>query len=241
MKQYFGICLEFSKEQVFTSICDRVQQSEKGAVYVVDGTVLSYAVRDAGFRKLINRGVVNICDGGSIALLAGSIHGQTFRQYTGSDIFNEFIARGYRQCFLGGTAEKLAVLRSKMLECGVRVDNCLFEPLPFRRVEDFDYKGISERINDFGAELIWVSLGAPKQEQFIDRLLPHLDKGVCFAVGAAFNFYSGLVQRAPEWMRKMHIEFVHRIASEPKKQIKRCWGIVTMYPQIIYKEWRVVR
>lgn len=215
-----------------------IKNQNKGAVYVVDGTVLSYTVCDEEFRKLINRGIVNICDGGSIALLAGKIHKQPFQQYTGSDIFNEFITKGYRQCFLGGTPEKLAALRNKMVERGIEVGNCLYEPLPFRNVSEFDYEGIAARINDFAPDLIWVSLGAPKQELFIDRLLPHLNKGVCFAVGAAFNFYSGLVKRAPVWMQRMHIEFIHRILSEPQKQTKRCWGIITMYPGMIAKEWK---
>lgn len=171
-----------------------LRRKGKGAIYVVDGTVLSHAIRNETFRNLINRGMVNICDGGSIALLAGKIHGKSFRRYTGSDLFGEFITQGHRQCFLGGTPEKLSILCRKMQEKGINVKNCLYEPLPYRKAEDFDYKGIAARLNDFAPELIWVSLGAPKQEQFIDRLLPHLDKGILVAVGAAFNFYSGIVK-----------------------------------------------
>ena len=65
---------------------------------------------------------------------------------------------------------------------------------------------------------------------------------VMIAIGAAFNFYSGLSdapQRCPAWMRKLHLEFVHRIFKEPKKQIKRCWGIVNTLPAIFNKERKV--
>ena len=65
-------------------------------------------------------------------------------------------------------------------------------------------------------DIIWVALGAPKQEIFMNRLKPHLKKGVAIAIGAAFNFYSGMAdapQRCPEWMRKCHLEFVHRSSS----------------------------
>lgn len=241
MNKYFGVCLEFSKQKVHCAIEDCVSRKKVGAVYVVDGTVLSYAVRNEPFRELINRGMVNICDGGSIALLAGKMYGEPFRRYTGSDIFAEFIGEEYRQCFLGGTPESLQILRHKMSERGIDTEHFLFESLPYQRVEEFAYEHIARRINAHRAELIWVSLGAPKQEQFIARLMPHLDQGVLFAVGAAFNFYSGRVKRAPKWMRRMHLEFMHRIVLEPKKQVKRCWGILTMYPPLLYREWQTLK
>jgi len=241
MNRYFGVCLEFSKQQVAATIEKCVAEKRTGAVFVVDATVLSYTVSNHSFRELINNASANICDGSSIALLAGRIHKQNFQQYTGSDIFKDFLPKGYRQCFLGGSSEGLDALREKMVERGVDISNCLFESLPFCQVEQFDYDGIAARVNEFGAELIWVSLGAPKQEQFITYLRPHLKQGVLFAVGAAFNFYSGTVKRAPSWMRRLHLEFFHRILSEPKKQSKRCWGIMKMYPHIVWKEYKGAR
>lgn len=68
---------------------------------------------------------------------------------------------------------------------------------------------------------------------------PYLKRGVMIAVGAAFKFYSGTdVKRAPHWMVKMHLEFVYRIFSEPKKQLKRCGWIVYTLPGLLYREWR---
>ena len=73
----------------------------------------------------------------------------------------------------------------------------------------------------------------------MSRLKPYLKRGVMIAVGAAFKFYSGMdVKRAPKWMVKMHLEFVHRLLSEPKKQLKRCGWIVYTLPKILYEEWR---
>lgn len=94
-------------------------------------------------------------------------------------------------------------------------------------------------IEDDGADIIWVALGAPKQEQFMARLNPHLKRGVQIAVGAAFKFYSGTEEkRAPEWVVKHHMEFVYRIMQDPKKQIKRCWGIISTLPGMLWREWK---
>ena len=61
----------------------------------------------------------------------------------------------------------------------------------------------------------------------MDRLKPHLKRGVMIAVGAVFKFYSGVeARRAPKWIIKWHLEFVYRIFREPKKQLKRCGMIL---------------
>ena len=74
--------------------------------------------------------------------------------------------------------------------------------LPFCNVEDFDYPN-SRMIDEMVPDIIWVALGALKQEIFMSRLKPYLKKGVMIAVGAAFKFYSGTdVKRSPiGWLR----------------------------------------
>ena len=59
------------------------------------------------------------------------------------------------------------------------------------------------------------------------------------AIGAAFKFYSGVeTSRAPQWMVRNHLEFVHRIFKEPRKQVGRCWDIVRTLPGLLYGEWQ---
>ena len=113
-----------------------------------------------------------------------------------------------------------------------------FYELPFCKVDEFDYPAIAKMVEADKADIVWVALGAPKQEIFMNRLLPYLKRGVMIAVGAAFKFYSGVnVSRAPQWMVRHHLEFVHRIISEPRKQLKRCAGIITILPKLLAGEW----
>ena len=89
------------------------------------------------------------------------------------------------------------------------------------------------------ADIVWVALGAPKQEYFMHRLKPHLNHGVMIAVGAAFKFFSGVTaKRAPQWMVDSHLEFIYRLTQEPKKQFNRCYHIVKTLPGLLYSEWR---
>lgn len=99
---------------------------------------------------------------------------------------------------------------------------------------------ICKMIEDDGADIVWIALGAPKQEFFMSLLKPHLTHGVMIAVGAAFKFFSGIgVQRAPDWMVRHHLEFIHRIAKEPSKQLRRCFCIIRTLPGLLFNEWKL--
>ena len=135
--------------------------------------------------------------------------------------------------------ETLAALKENLVKIDARIAEMTFYELPFRSVDQFDYQGIAKEVNADGADIIWVALGAPKQEMFMNKLKPYLNRGIMIAVGAAFKFYSGLEEkRAPGWMVRHHLEFIYRIFSEPKKQLKRCWWIVITLPGLLFGEWK---
>ena len=98
-----------------------------------------------------------------------------------------------------------------------------FVTLPFKKVQDFDYQEIANNINENNPDIIWVSLGAPKQEEFMSKLLPYINRGVMFGFGAIFNFYSmnTTEKRAPKIFLKLHIEWIYRIFNNPKKQLPK--------------------
>ena len=107
------------------------------------------------------------------------------------------------------------------------------------KVEDFDFPEIARIIDDDGAKIVWVALGAPKQERFMHLLLPYLDRGVMIGVGAVFNFFSGQQEsRCPEWMHKCHLEFAYRVFQNPRKQLKRCGLILSTLPRLYFEERR---
>lgn len=216
----------------------RIADRKAGYVCVADGVILDMSHRDREYLKVIEGAMFSICDSSYVPMYIRAIHGRKYRQYTGSEIFRDIISkRRYRMAFLGGPQEILDGLRQNLTAWNEDVSEMLFMELPYCDVEDFDYEGIAKSVSDDGADLIWVSLGAPKQEKFMHRLLPHLDRGVMIAVGAAFKFFSGLDEkRAPDWMIRNHMEFLHRIVQDPRKQIRRCSKILRTLPAILTAE-----
>ena len=216
----------------------------KGYVCSVESNNLTVANKDPEFLRVLNGALINICDGSVLALILGLIHGQRFESYIGADLFAKYVQmRRYKQFFLGNVHSVLEALRSNLARIDPAIEHMVFEELPFKDVDGFDYSRIAAMINREKPDIIWVSLGAPKQELFMSRLLPHLDQGVMFGFGAILNFYAGIgpVTRAPKIMLNLKLEWLHRAIQEPRKNIPRYLKFILILPWLIHSEMRRVR
>lgn len=243
IEQFFKINFLFDKERVLGAISQHIANSNTANyICVCDGVIMNNVHVSESYREVINGGMFSICDSGYIPLYIKKIHKLERAQYAGSTIFNDIIEqKKYRMCFLGASQITLDGLRDNLMKMDSKISDMLFWELPYRDVDDFDYADIARKVEQSNSDIIWVALGAPKQEIFMNKLKPHLKRGVMIAVGAVFKFYSGGagIKRAPEWMIRNRLEFVHRIIMEPKKQIGRCWNIVKYLPVMLYQESKI--
>lgn len=240
METFFNITYEFDREAVHNAIISRLKAPGADYICVADGVILNIANRTPEYLKVIRDGMFAICDSSYVPLYIRWLYGKKFSQYSGSEIFEDIIrSRRYRMIFLGTQQSILDGLKKTLTGWNPEVEHMSFHELPFCSVDEFDYKAIARMIEADHADIVWVALGAPKQEYFMHRLKPHLNHGVMIAVGAAFKFFSGVTaKRAPQWMVDSHLEFIYRLTQEPKKQFNRCYHIVKTLPGLLYSEWR---
>lgn len=240
METFFNITYEFDREAVHNAITSRLKVPGADYICVADGVILNIANRTPEYLKVIRDGMFAICDSSYVPLYIKWLYGKKFSQYSGSEIFEDIIrSRRYRMIFLGTQQSILDGLKKTLTGWNPEVEHMSFHELPFCSVDEFDYKAIARMIEADHADIVWVALGAPKQEYFMHRLKPHLSHGVMIAVGAAFKFFSGVTaKRAPQWMVDSHLEFIYRLTQEPKKQFNRCYHIVKTLPGLLYSEWR---
>ena len=239
MPRYFHIDYEFDPVAVRERIDARCARRDSAAyICVADGNVLVQVHKDPAYRSVVQGAMFSICDSSWVPVYLKSLYGFKPEQYCGSDIFRDLTgARKYTMAFLGASREVLDALRAELSKVDPRISDMLFLELPFAKAEDFDYEGIAATVNSAGPDIVWVALGAPKQEFFAARLTPLLHRGVVIPVGAVFNFRAGLgIKRAPDWMVKMHLEFLYRLFSEPRKQLRRVGQILRYTPAILREE-----
>jgi len=149
-------------------------------------------------------------------------HGPT-KRVPGAELMHAFLeratARKYRSFFYGNTPETLAALKANADRDypGHEVAGVISPP--FRELTPEEDEAHIQQINAAKPDVLWVSLGLPKQERWIAERRHRLNVPVAVGVGAAFDFISGRVRRAPDWMGRMGLEWAYRLAHEPRK----CW------------------
>lgn len=241
MERYFNIRYEFDRQVVQERIAQQVTLQETGYICVADANILQQVHNDLSYRKVVDGAMFSISDSSWVPVFLKWIYGIKREHYCGSMIFMDIIEKKrYRQFFMGTSTRTLNALKGNLTKIDPAMEGMTFYELPYMDVEDFDYPAIAEMVNRDNPDIIWVALGAPKQEIFMSKLAPYLHRGVQIAVGAAFKFYSGLEEkRAPSWMRRGKLEFLYRIYADPKKQWARCKQIICTLPRILREERQV--
>lgn len=127
---------------------------------------------------------------------------------------------GWRHFFLGGKDEVLADLVTNIRKRYPQAELVGWHSPPFRPLSDEEDQQLVDLINAAKPDFLWVGLGAPKQEKWIAAHLDRVHVPVQLGVGAAFDFHSGHIKRAPLWMQKSGLEWCYRMAKD-RRLIKR--------------------
>lgn len=233
----FDINIEFDRKILHKVIESCAKGGNKGYVCFADANVLSMARSDEEYLKILQNAMINSCDGGSIATIVNKIHHTNVRAYNGPDLFEHYIDKAeFKQLLLGNTEEKYQEIVEELKRRGFSSDHIFHLDVPFLKVEDFDYQGIADEIGVLNPDFIWVSLGAPKQERFMAKLLPYINRGVMFGIGAAFNFYVGDIIQPKFHIGAFRFIWLDRIYREPKKQMRRVLKILKVLPFLYWDE-----
>ena len=124
--------------------------------------------------------------------------------------------RGHRVWLYGGaTPAALAELEEVLADRfpGIRIAGG--HSPPHRPLTEAEEQALAERINADAPDVVWVGIGAPKQERWMARMRPLLDAPVLAGVGAAFDFIAGRKRQAPAWMQRRGLEWLFRLSQDP--------------------------
>ena len=231
----FNIHIEFDSQVFRETVEQHIRDKKKAYVCVVDANVLTIAQKDLKYREIVRNATINTCDGSSIAKMVNMIYGTDYHAYNGPELFEYYIERPYKHLLVGNTESKVAQIKDMVKEKGIDLDMRHID-VPFVPVTQFDYPAIAKQINELKPDIVWVSLGAPKQETFISNIFPYIEQGVLFGIGAAFNFYTGDLHNNKKEVGGLRFIWLERIFKDPKKQISRSWNFIKKIPGLIRSE-----
>lgn len=189
----------------------------------VHGIVTSQ--RDPEIRRAINHSGMATEDGMPLVWWSRYMGFTGARRVCGSDLMDamcELAAkRGHRHYFYGGSPRVVdeLVVRLKRRHPGLIIAG--YHSPPFRPLTDKEDAAEVAAINETQPDFVWVGLGMPKQEKWIASHVGRIHATALLGVGAAFDFHAGAKARAPTWMQRSGLEWLFRLASEPKRLAHR--------------------
>ncbi|MBX2810168.1 MAG: WecB/TagA/CpsF family glycosyltransferase [Myxococcales bacterium] len=200
-------------------------KGRKASVHLCNAYTLSLVMRNKGFRKLIGEGDLNLMDGMPLVWLAQKLgFSECQRRVYGPDLMLDVMDLGrkvgLRHYLYGSTPEVLKRLKSGIESRLEGVNIIASESPPFRALTPAEEGGLETRFRDSGAHVIWVGLGTPKQDHFVQRFRDRAP-GPLVGVGAAFDFHAGLKKQAPAWLQDRGLEWAFRLGTEPKRLWRR--------------------
>lgn len=171
-------------------IDEAIKEGRREYICISTARTVNTANGDATYRKVMENSMLNTTDGMPLVWAAKLWGLKDVERTMGPALFNTMLSNGkpYKHFLIGDTEETLAdVSRRYEKEYGAQIVGTVSPP--FCKVEDFDYDGYAKKINESNADIVWVSMTAPKQDFFSSIILPKLKKGVvCIGVGAAFRY-----------------------------------------------------
>ena len=210
--------------EAISRIADWAARNESRYVCICNAHSVVTATSDAAFADAVRQADMATPDGAPVAWLIGKQTGQVQQRVNGPDLMWRYLAEGARHggpVFLYGASEEtLQILRIRLEEAfpDLRIAGTCSPPFRSLTAEEDDQ--MVEMINSSGATTVWVSLGCPKQEKWMADHKGRV-RAVMIGVGAAFDYHAGSIRRAPLWMQRNGLEWLHRLVSEPRRLWKR--------------------
>lgn len=217
-----GIPVEpLDMETAVARVADELELHRKGYVCMVCVHGIMEAQRDPGFAQVYARATMLVPDGAPTVWVGRWQGFNKMQRVAGPDLMLEILGRkefANRTHFLYGGNDGVAEeLRERLTLRFPWVHIVGTHTPPFRDLTLQEEESLATRIRELKPDMIWVGIGAPKQERFMMRFLPLLDSALMFGVGAAFDFHTGRIKDSRQWVKSAGLQWLHRLIQNPRR------------------------
>jgi len=213
-----------SWDEAIGTICAWANQRESKYVAVCNVHSVVTALQEPQHKHDLNVADLVTNDGMPITWVLRKFGFTGQQRINGPDLMWKYCEKveksGQKVYFYGSTDANLTLLKARLLNAFPTLQIAGMYSPPFRELTEAEDVDVVNRLNDSGAGVVFIGLGCPRQESW---MFQHRGKinAVMIGVGAAFNYHAGTIKRAPLWMQNAGLEWLHRLASDPRRLWKR--------------------
>jgi N-acetylglucosaminyldiphosphoundecaprenol N-acetyl-beta-D-mannosaminyltransferase len=222
-RDLLGVPIALVDYEQTMDVMDRmIETGERGYVCAVAVHVLMVARDDPETRAALLSSSLNVPDGQPLRWALSALGHRLSDRVYGPQLMERYCRRAgerrRRVWLCGGQHEEALARLAQTLEHrfpGIEIAGA--SAPPHRSLTDIENEELGQRINADRPDIVWVGLGAPRQEKWMAQMRPRLEAPVLAGVGAAFDFLPGLKKQAPDWMQRRGLEWLFRLSQEPRR------------------------
>jgi N-acetylglucosaminyldiphosphoundecaprenol N-acetyl-beta-D-mannosaminyltransferase len=243
--EMFGLRIDaMTFDEATQALAQAAERRGDGARVVVTPNVDHVVRLDANppFKALYTQADYVFADGMPLVWTSRLLGHPLPERVTGSDLFVSLCRRAqandWQIVVLGGDPQRDTLIRDGFAQHfpGLRVE--LIVPSMQYDPAGSEAQAHAERIRALAPEVVFVCLGMPKQETWAFRYAPTLPGGIVVCAGMAMMFAIGMQRRAPGWMQRSGLEWLWRLASEPRRMAHRYLVQDMKYFKLLWGQWR---
>lgn len=227
-------------ESAVDKVTEWIGKKENRYVCVADVHSVMRGHQEAAHRQVMNKADMVAPDGTPLVWVNRLRGIKNISRVAGPDLLPAVCSRSvehqWRHFFYGGAegvADDLArKLQNQFKGLQIAGTDCP----PFRELSPEEDEKIIAHINAARPDIIWVGLGCPKQERWMAEHVEKIEGAVLIGVGAAFDFHTDQIKRAPAFMQRFGIEWLHRLFSEPRRLWRRYLILAPCFLTLVIRE-----
>lgn len=234
---------DIDTEEVLDFIDSAVLNHKKVRIATVNNEFIVEAQKNKEFKEILNSASLSVADSTGVVRAVKYLYGQNIERIPGADLFFEIcrqaVKKKHRIYLLGGreNVAKMAKLRLQNSYRGLHVVGTKDGVMISNNKNSGE---IISEINKTKPDVLFVALGAPKQDIWISNNLEKINCSVFVGIGGTLDYVSGSVMRAPKIMRDAGLEWLFRLAVQPKR-IGRIFKATVVFAYLVYNSRKKAR
>ena len=224
----------YTMKGAIEKILERVSQNKKTFVVTANAEIIMMGQSDAEYMEILNKAALVLPDGAGTVWAGRKLGYEVPERVAGYDLFLNLMtqsAQNKLKVFFFGAAPGVAAeakQKCEILYPGVSIVGCRDGYF-----KEEDNLAIVNEINISGADLLFVALGAPKQEKWLKKYQDILKPSLLMGIGGSFDVVAGKMERAPKWMQDASLQWLFRLYKQPSR-----FGRMLVLPKFVIKVLR---
>lgn len=228
-----------SKQDLLQEISDRIQKNEKTLLYTVNNEFVVEANKNPKYKEVLNNSTISVADSTGIVWAAKKLFKVRLTRLPGADLFSDLIklaaSKNMNIFLLGGDLGVGRASKAKIESEEPTIGEVDFLDGEQISLNEHENEDIIYQINSIKPQMVFVALGSPKQELWIDKFASKIDANLFIGIGGTLDFYSGEIKRAPRWMRKWGLEWLYRLLKQPSR-FGRIYRALVVFPYLVSRK-----